>query len=211
MIEPVIESLASITGLLSPQIEIIGSYPRNTYIDKKCCIDILVPVKNQDIQKKVLMHFDTFTGKVKNRGFMVEAQLGWGFVGIIPALMSDKANYFCFSDFKTGKTIYTNPISHINYIKNSGKHEIIKEIKLWLRKNNFSIQSFATELIVLEAIRTKRNAESDFDAILKFLNTEFETTDIFDPTNGYNNVTASISKELRKNISKMAQDYLKGI
>lgn len=212
MIEPLIENLAAISGVFQKDIEIIGSFARKNF-DKtnKPCIDLMIPVDNQQTAQRVLKYFGDIPGPSKKKGYMIELLIGWGWIGIIPAICTNSKNYFYFVNYEENYYFKTNPVMHVNYLRNVGSWEVVKILKSELQNEEIDINLFILEVLVVEALKdfNKVHENMKYKKVLEYLASKFHQIDLLDPANHENEISRGLRVNIREQLRIFAIKALK--
>jgi hypothetical protein len=214
MIEPIVNSASLIPGVFNDAIEIIGSFTRKNYSDEnKPCIDLLFPVNSKETAKKVTKNFSTIPGPSKNKGYMLEIGIGWGWIGIIPAIRTNVKNYYYFVDYERDCFFLTNPIIHTNYILNCGRKQLINLIKKDFASVNIEINSFALELLVINALEgfTENSDAVFYKKVLEYMVQNYPYEDLLDPSNNDNIISKGIKNDVKEQIKIFAENKLENL
>lgn len=87
----------------------------------------------------------------------------------------------------------TNPVKHIEHIRDSDLQDVIKLVKYWKERNNLQIKTFVLELLVIKLLKDCDPAELE-KCLLKFWNEvkeNYETLSVEDPANETGNDLSS--------------------
>jgi len=111
---------------------------------------------------------------------------------------------------KCGRWIKTNVQKHISLIRNSGRLDEIRAIKIWRNLHQLKFPSFYLELTVLDALynRPRFRLADNFFTVLDYLATELPYARIEDPANSNNIVSDDLNLREKQTIAKMAESSL---
>lgn len=100
----------------------------------------------------------------------------------------------------------TNVSMHIDAIRQSGRKNEIRLVKLWRHLANLEFPSFYLELCVLEALHGQRQGHlaSNFSRVLEWLSDQLETRRIIDPANTANCISDDLTRAEKRTIAEAA-------
>lgn len=207
---------------------IAGSSAKGVAIKGKSDVDLFVSIKNscsdslRDIYFTLLNKLDMFG---RQRGFSVRQQnvsigikgLTDGYrkieVDIVPAKQQAPNSYY-HSLYKSKQNTWTqtNVKGHIKHIKESGRQDFIKLIKIWRDCHQLEFPSMNIELSVLHALHGQRldiSLESGFRTIMNYFINDFYIDILIDPFNTANVVSNDMTQYEKQMIIKQAQNFYK--
>ncbi len=199
------------------EIKLSGSLAKGTGITGTTDIDIFISLHPS---VKECNSLDTVYSTLRNRmsavGYSVREQnvsLGIDHTGLKVDLVPGVKHHplgFDHSIWKRKKQTWTktNIDSHINSVKNSGRIDDIKLIKIWRKNKELDFPSFYLELSVIEALKgtslTDSSLSSNFVKVMNYLASDFESKVIKDPSNDNNEVSEELTQEEKNKIKQAA-------
>lgn len=205
------------------EIKLSGSLAKGTGISGTTDIDIFISLHHSVKEYNTLNDvYFTLRNKMKKLGYSVREQnvsLGLDHTGLkIDIVPGVKHGIFGLdhSIWKRKKQTWTktNIDSHINLVKNSGRVNEIKLIKIWRKNKGLDFPSFYLELSVIEALKGTSligsSLSNNFIKIMNYFVSEFETKTIKDPANENNEVSEELTNEEKKKIKQFAISTLEG-
>lgn len=102
----------------------------------------------------------------------------------------------------------TNVATHISHVRNSGRIDEIKVLKIWRNQRSLDIPSFLLELAVIDGLHGARRgalAQNVLDA-LDFLAKNIGTKRYVDPANTNNVISEDCSAQNKARVAAMAAD-----
>lgn len=210
-LRPHIESWAS--GYLN-EVYWSGSYAKGTAINISTDIDLFISLEHATPGTLENM-YDTLFNKFNKLGYnprMQNVSIGMNVnnisIDLIPARKySGNTNYHNLWKHKQKTSIQTNIQEHINLVKNSGRIDEIKIIKIWRDLNNLAFPSINLELAVLEALKGKYIGDlaNNVLEVLSYLGSEeFRNKKFIDPSNSNNIISDDLSLTEKLSISLCA-------
>ena len=105
----------------------------------------------------------------------------------------------------------TNIDKHINTVRNSGRLDEIRALKIWRALHGLDFPSFYLEMTVINALSGKRSAgiASNVVSVLQYLQDDFTTATVIDPANSNNKLSDDLTAAEKKFISEKAAAHLK--
>lgn len=104
----------------------------------------------------------------------------------------------------------TNVNKHISLIKNSGRLDEIRAIKIWRALHSLDFPSFYLEMSVINALSGKRSGlASNVAAVFEYLRDDFATAVVIDPANSNNTLSDDLTAAEKGLIAKKAAAHLK--
>ncbi len=129
-------------------------------------------------------------------------------IDIVPAKKingdEDSANLW---RFKEKKPLKTSVVKHIASIREFGRRDVIKLLKLWKIRHNSDFPSFILEQLIIRALKDNLDLplNDSLIEVLKFISENLETIRLIDPANTNNILTDSLSAYDKDVFSKFAK------
>ncbi len=107
---------------------------------------------------------------------------------------------------KTSSWTQTNIATHIAYVKNSGRVDEIKILKVWRELHGLTFPSFFLEMAVIDALRNAKigNLAANVSTALDHLRDNIKTANYIDPSNTNNVVSDDCTKTEKSAIAMKA-------
>ena len=180
--------------LLSTSIS--GSFAKGTAITLGSDFDLFVSLDTSSTLKEI---YDGLYTRLSQEGYSVRKQnvsigavVGGLSADVIPAKKhpghtNDHSLYLS----KTDTWTQTNIEAHTNLVKDSGRLNEIRITKIWSKLHRLDFPSFYLELVVIEALKGRPIDQPDlnFQKVLEYLSTSFQSQKLFDPANTNNTIS----------------------
>jgi len=210
-IKPIIVAWAN--DFLS-DIAISGSYAKNTAIIGSTDLDLFISLKANTPNTLKEVH-DSLDKRLKGHGYNTRPQnvsIGITQNGLKIDLVPGIKQSILTSDhtiYKRKKDSWTktNIDKHINLVKNSGRIEEIRALKIWRELRSLDFLSFYLELTVIEALKgyAFNNPANNTWAVLNYLATKFENARVVDPSNTNNILSDELTVAEKQTIARSAK------
>jgi hypothetical protein len=197
--------------------EISGSYAKGTAVRHNTDIDLLLsftsslkePVAQLSFRVSQFLNGNRIPCSRKGVAWCIH----WGLVSvdIVPARRQDAHSQdLTLHHWRVGGWTKTNITKQISFVKNSGRLDEIKLMKIWRNQKQLELPSVCLELAVIEALKGKHRGElvNNFIAVLQYLAENARTMRLVDPGNPSNVVTDSLGWQKRNSISVVANQAL---
>ncbi|MFN4314354.1 MAG: nucleotidyltransferase domain-containing protein [Chitinophagaceae bacterium] len=217
-----------------------GSYKKGTAVNIKFDMDIVIPFKkNEDTLENLYNDlYDYFDKEYRNKDnslLSVKKQkvaIGLEFwvdghtldLDIVPGREIDDyeedgdLNLYVneqMGSFKKSSYIKTNIQKQIDHIRDTSEaRDVIKELKVWKRRNNGQIKSFVIELISIKALdgyKGDNDPWSKLKYVLEYIRDNIKTVSLVDPGNSNNIVSETLESYQKDSISDTMKWMLQNI
>lgn len=199
-------------------ILISGSTAKGTAIKGVADVDLFISLRS-DTEETLKEIFYSLNNFFYNSGFETRIQnvsIGVKYKGKKVDLVPGKVqkgfvNYHSLYKSKKDSWVQTNIIKHINLVRNSGRVNEIKAIKIWRELNGLDFPSIYLELTVLNALKgkSKNQLAQNFINVLEYLSNDFVEKVIIDPSNTNNIISNDLYKKDKQLIAKTARESLR--
>lgn len=198
----------------SPRFYYAGSYGKDTIIRSSYDLDIVMYWPH-DTQFSLVGIFSAVGESLKKHWTVVQPKtVAWrlpfdnGFhVDIVPGRALDSTfRYANLYRTDTGQPLQTSIKVHIDNVRNSGRRELIRLLKLWKCRRSVPLKSFVLELMAIEGARgtSLTELEPQLSAALVHMRDRIHKTSVQDPANSNNDLANSMSAIERAQVSAAA-------
>lgn len=223
--EPELESLRATRALVeeklsanlngSPRFYYAGSFGKRTMIKDHYDLDLVVYWPHtsifliKDIYEAVGKVLKSKWQYVNSKTVAWELPFQGGFhIDVVPGRALD-ANYYEANLYRTdtGTTLKTSLKTHIDVVRNSGRADAIRLMKLWRTRKKVPFKkSFLLELMTIEGCKGKRfdDLEGQVHAALQYVSDKIQTCSIKDPANTNNSLSDDLGTTDRNTIKQLA-------
>lgn len=202
----------------SPRFYYAGSYGKKTIIRERYDLDIVIYWPNTT-QYTIKGIYDGVGKQLKKEWRVVNSKnVSWeipfrdGFhIDVVPGRAIDdsykEANLYRVD---TGTTLKTSIKTHIDTVRNSGRRDVIRLMKLWRERKKVPFKkSFLLEMMTIEGSKGKYLLTSQFISALEYIRDNIETAQVKDPANSSNSLSDDISTADKRRIRSIAESTLK--
>jgi len=195
-------------------VDISGSYAKGTTINISTDMDLFISLEHnagstlEDMYETLFNKFNGLQYNPRKQNVSIGIIVNGIKVDLIPARkFSGHTNDHNLWKHKQKTSIKTNIQQHINLVKNSGRIEEIKIIKIWRELHNLEFPSTYLELVVIEALKGKRIGDLATNVlnVLDYLGSEeFRNKKFIDPANSNNIISDDLTQIEKLSISTHA-------
>lgn len=205
---------------------VAGSSAKGVAIKGKSDVDLFISIKSSCTNSLSDIYFLLFNRLVavgKQKGFSpCQQNVSIGIKGltyrnrqldidIVPARQQEvNSNFHSLYKSKQNTWTQTNVKGHINLIRNSGRQDFIRLIKIWRDCHHLDFPSMNIELSVLNALHGYRldlGLKEGFRLIMNYLSNSFFTTNLIDPFNSANIVSNDMTDSEKQKIVIQAKKF----
>lgn len=132
-------------------------------------------------------------------------------IDLVPARrQSQYGNDHSLYKSKTNSWTQTNVDTHINAVKNSGRIEEIRILKIWRALNNLELPSFLLELAVIDALHNAQrgNLAANVWKVFEHLRDNIERVRYIDPANSNNIISDDLTRAEKAAVAACASTAL---
>ncbi|MEX5731347.1 hypothetical protein [Providencia hangzhouensis] len=194
-----------------------GSISKGTAVSNGTDVDLFISLSSSTKDSLSDIYNSLFVAMQKN-GFYVRKQnvsIGINYsnyqIDLVPAKRQDQyGNDHSLYLNKKGSWTKTNINKHIYEVKNSGRVNEIKLIKIWRNIYHLDFPSFYLEMLVIDALKNHRinDLPNNFISVLSYISNNIEVNSYIDPANTNNCISDQISMQTKKQIASQATDSL---
>ncbi|SNC74958.1 hypothetical protein SAMN06265337_2633 [Hymenobacter gelipurpurascens] len=195
-------------------IKLSGSSAKNLVVQGQPDTDIFISIKSSsDATLKTI--YESLNSTLRSNGIIASKRtvaLNINYNGLDIDLVPGKVQpgykiWHSLYNSESDSWLQTNIDEHIKIVKNSGRDQEIRAIKIWAKQNQLKFPSLYLESLVIDALynRSKENLATNIFIVFKFLNENVELRRVVDPANT-NNVLSSymLTSREKQNIAKAA-------
>jgi hypothetical protein len=198
-------------------ISISGSYAKGTGIKGSTDIDLFISLDPATPGTLKEIYDDLYSCLVQNGYSARRKNVSIGLtylnlqIDLIPGRKQaeDTNNHTIFRNIAQAWT-QTNVQTHINQIRQSGRLDEIRAMKIWRNLNRLYFPSFYLELTVLAALDHKNKDQPGINVwtVLEYLRDRFITSQVVDPANSNNIISDDLTGNEKATISSVARSSL---
>lgn len=191
-----------------------GSYAKNTLIQASYDLDIVFywpsdsPFSLESLYRTAESVLDKNWKTVIKKKVGLEIPFQGDFhIDVIPGKFSSKdENYAYLYNNKTGGRFQTSIYIQVDFVKKSGRQDVIRLMKLWKKRKNVPIKTFILESCVIEGCKgyDRSILESQLLAAFRYLRDNIQNSKIEDPSNSNNIISNDLTKEQKNRIRNLA-------
>jgi len=195
-----------------------GSYAKNTMIKASYDLDIVLywpsdsPYSLESLYRAAEGVLDKNWRTVRTKKVGLELPSEGDFhIDVIPGKFSSKdENYAYLYNSRTGGRLQTSIYVQVDYVKKSGRQDVIRLIKLWKKRKNVPIKTFILESCIIEGCKgfDRSKLESQLLAAYYFLLNKIQNVKIEDPSNSNNIISDDLSKEQKNRVRNLASQAI---
>ena len=116
-------------------------------------------------------------------------------------------HYLFLSKDPKPRRMQTNIETHINFVRQSGRLQEIKLMKIWKARHDLDIPSIYLEVLIVETLRGDQSFTLAERLIKIFSALQYvESKQVIDPANSANNIAESIPNAEKRRIKQVASD-----
>lgn len=201
----------------SPRFYYAGSYGKKTIIRERYDLDIVIywPKTTQYTIKDI---YDGVGKRLKEKWQVVNSKnVSWeipfrdGFhIDVVPGRAIDdsykEANLYRVD---TGTTLKTSIKTHIDTVRNSGRRDVIRLMKLWRERKSVPFKkSFLLEMMTIDGSKGISALPSQVLSALQYIRDNIETAQVKDPANSNNSLSDDISTSDKRRIRNITESTL---
>jgi len=203
----------------SPRFRYGGSYGKQTIIRERYDLDLVAywPRSSEytisGIYNEVGVQLKKAFQEVNSKTVAWEIPFENGFhIDVVPGRAIDD-RFFETNLYRTdtGTTLKTSLKTHIDTVKDSGRRDVVRMMKLWRERRQVPFKkSFLLELLTIEGCSGLSYTDLEIQLIgaLRHITEKIETSNVLDPANSNNSLSDDISSTEKKQIRIEAQTAL---
>ncbi len=214
-----ISNWADKNGFVLNEIKISGSTAKGTAITLGSDLDIFVSVTDNyvikslnDMYCSLADYLERIYKNVRKQNVSIRVIINDHKIDIVPAKLHSYIQNGNHSLYLNKKKTWmkTNIQKQINIIKNSGKTDEIKLIKIWRDLHNLEFPSIYLEMSIIEALKHKMcyGIFDTFRNLLTYFRDDFLNITIYDPANSNNILSDLITDTEKQDIKNCAKKSL---
>jgi hypothetical protein len=199
----------------NPRFYYAGSYGKDTIIRDRYDLDVVIywPSTITDTLKAL---FD-ITGSVLRKRWNVvnpktvawEVPFDGGFhIDAVPGRALDASyRYANLHRRDTGTSLQTSIKTHIDHVRNSGRRNVIRLLKLWRNRNNVPLKTFILELVTVDACKgyPTNDLGPQLMAVFQYIENNIVTAKVIDPANTNNVISDDLTLQEKYQIQAAAR------
>jgi hypothetical protein len=194
-------------------IQCTGSYAKGTNIVGTTDLDLLISLRPMT-PFSVQQIYERLATYLKARGYSIRKQnvsIGVNYknvsIDLVPGRKQPGSTYdHTLWRRKARKWTKTNVHRHVLLVKQSGRLDEIRAIKIWRKLHSLEFPSFYLELSVIKALmgRTRFRIASNLSTVFEYLAHDFVNATILDPSNSNNKISDELTDEEKQVIAHAA-------
>lgn len=195
-----------------------GSFAKETNIVGSADLDLFISLKSS-ADRFTLQHiYNSLHDHFQDKGFETRNQnvsIGMKYYGLDVDLVPGRIQrgyqrYHSLYKSKTDSWTQTNIHEHIKLVKNSGRLDEIRGIKIWKKLNGLDFPSIYLELSVIRALKfkIKNQLANNLISVFEYLANDFVESSIIDPANTANRISDDLNKTEKRLIARKARETL---
>jgi hypothetical protein len=201
----------------NPRFYYAGSYGKKTIIRERYDLDIVI-YWPQTTQYTIKGIYDGVGTQLKTEWQYVNSKtVSWEIpfqgglhIDVVPGRALDdtyqEANLYRTD---TGTTLKTSIKTHIDTVRNSGRRDAIRLLKLWRERKQVPFKkSFLLEMMTIEGSKGISDLPGQVWSALQYIRDNIETAQVKDPANSNNSLSDDISASDKCRIKSIAQSTL---
>lgn len=218
--------LNSITSLIKTwagsylrEIKLSGSSAENVVVSGEADTDLFISLKS-DTPQDLKTIFESLANtlqqssySVSKRTVAIQTQSNGQKIDLVPGkVQSGFQNWHSLYNSDTGNWLQTNIDEHINAVKNSGRLDEIRILKIWCKCHGFKFPSLYLELVIFEALYNKNKGQLALNVwtCLEYLRDKLVDKRFVDPSNSNNILSDYLLTKYQKDaIARKASECLK--
>jgi len=205
-------------GTQLQKVSFSGSYAKGTAIRGNTDVDLFISLKS-DTTNTLKDIFKLLYDEMKRQGYNPRKQHvsihvnGSGVdVDLVPGVnySGNTAYHWLYVNKPNRERVQTNIDKHINIVRNSGRNDEIRAMKIWKNVHGLEFPSFYLELVVIEALRGWRTGQiaTNVMHVLGYLANNFLNTRFVDPANSNNIISGDLTTGEKRVIVEKANESL---
>jgi len=209
-VAPVVRAWA---GRFLAGLDFSGSYAKGTQIRGGSDFDIFISLLSSTPESLQQIYESLFVAALKSNWSPRRQDVSIGItldgvsVDLVPGkIQSGYQNYHSIYRSKKNSWTQTNVSLHVETVRQCGRTEEIRAIKVWRNVHRLDFASFYLELVVIEALkgRARNNLAANVLHVLKFIASNLPTMRITDPANTNNVISDDYSDAEKRGIAMLA-------
>jgi Second Messenger Oligonucleotide or Dinucleotide Synthetase domain len=208
------EDLKTWAGNCLSKIDFSGAYAKGTAIKGSSDIDLFISLKS-NTNGTLGEIYEMFYNKAiqsdwqpRKQNVSIRIYLDDYEIDLVPARkQGDYHVWHSIYKNKTNSWTQTNFSSHISIVRDSGRTDEIRAIKIWRNLNKLDFPSFYLELIVINALYNQRtnNLAVNVLTALRYIADYIQNTRVIDPANSNNIISNDLTDVEKTKIAQVAQ------
>lgn len=202
----------------SPTLLNAGSYAKGTMIQASYDLDIVLYWAH-DFRYNPQNLYIEVGGILQSIGRQpISKRVGWEIpfpgdfhIDVIPGKkILNRPDYAYLFNSELENRFRTNVKKQVNYVRRSGRQEVIKLLKLWKKRKNVPIKTFILENLIIEGCRGMERSfiEPQLIRALEYISNNILAKQVVDVANSNNIVSKNLSIELKHRIKNLADSAL---
>jgi hypothetical protein len=196
LVAPTIEAWA---GAELNDLRLSGSYAKGTAVRGSADVDLFISMRStrtlQDIYTSLFARAAVSGWQPRRQNVSVGVTLGTVKIDLVPGrVQTGYQNFHSLYKSKQDSWTQTNVSAHISHVKNSGRTDEIRAMKIWRNRLGVEFPSFYLELLTIEALKWSRGGLADnVMAVFRYIDTNLASTRFIDPANTANVISDDLT------------------
>ncbi len=180
-------------------ISLSGSYAKTTAVRGSADVDVFISLRTAIALKGIyasLFNLAASNGwNPRQQNVSVGIALGQVKVDLVPGrVQSGYQNFHSLYKSKQDSWMQTNVSQHISLVRDSGRTDEIRALKIWRNKMALDFPSFYLELLTIEALKWIRAGLADnVLRVFQYIDSDFARARFVDPANSGNIISDDLS------------------
>jgi len=196
-------------------VQFSGSNTKGTAIRGRTDVDLFISLKSdtKESLKEVFSKLHTWMigngyPSARKQNVSIHVLHQGVEVDLVPAVHfgGNTEDHWLYVNRPNRERTKTNVNEHINLVRSSNRINEIILTKIWRLKHKLDLPSFYLELVVIEALKSKRaGLAQNFWSVLEYLSSSFVSARFVDPANTNNIISDDLTDTEKKTIASQAK------
>jgi hypothetical protein len=206
-------SIRQWAGMWFSDLSFSGSYAKGTGVLGTTDIDLFISLKSdtpnnlKDIYDGLYKFATNQYWSPRRQNVSIGITYNGSKIDLVPArIQSGYQNYHSLYRSKKDSWTQTNVSLQIDKVRNSGRVNEIRAVKIWRNLHSLDFPSFFLELMVIDALyqRSTTTLAENVIAALRYISNSIQSTRIVDPSNTNNVISEDLSASEKAVIASQA-------
>jgi Nucleotidyltransferase domain len=191
-----------------------GSYAKGTAVHGSADVDVFLSLRStltlKDIYESLFRLAATNGWNPRRQNVSIGVAIGQVKVDLVPGrVQAGYQNFHSLYKSKQDSWTQTNVSQQNSLVRNSGRTEEIRALKIWRNRLGLDFPSFYLELLTIEALKWSRDGLADnVLRVFRFIDTDLARTRFIDPSNSANIISDDLTAQEKAMVLVRAREAL---